>query len=132
MSQPNCFFYAYLSADSDADFLKVKQNLVGFCVQHDEPITMDVEFPDIRIIFEGGVTFRIYFNQAPLVALEAAELGQQFNEPRLADCQSRYEFYADSELQGSYADDILQMQQIFESFSHVFIYEPQTEVLTYF
>jgi hypothetical protein len=132
MSQPNCYFFAYLSADSDAEFLEVKQKLVDFCVEHEQPITMDVEFPDIRIIFDGGFTFQIYFSRAPLVVAEAAELGQQFNEPRLADCQSRYEFYADEDPQKSYADDILQMQQLFESFRHVFIYEPQTEVLTYF
>jgi hypothetical protein len=132
MTSPAYQLLVFIAPESNIDFLVLKEKLIDFCVQHAQPITMDVEFPNIRIIFESDYTFSIYYSQAENVLQHATALSEEFTEPRLAQCQSRYEVAADADEAQQYFDDALQIQQIFESFSQVFIFEPQTEVLTYF
>jgi hypothetical protein len=121
-------YYNYLvlvAPESTITYEGLKQNITAFFAKHPQ-YEMKIEDLSNKYSqrFEVSIkSYKIYLSldQNPDVAIESAEQSQYYNLPILATCQTRFDIYADDDLDDIHYDDHLMIMERFSDYQGTWI-----------
>ena len=104
-------------------------------LSHDPAVTVSVEHGDsIRVQWHDW-SFHLNYESEPHVAVESAEIADLYasthpGKPNIAVCERRISMSGDDDPSMDHFNDFLFIQEVLESFSGVYLFDPQEGAFT--